>query len=230
MRRSGARSILCGALGLSIALLAAVPPLAARVIGPTKWADFGGERVSADARRLADWAVSSDDTHGQPFLIVDKIEARVFAFDPYGRLRGSAPALLGLAKGDTSPPGIGTRRLADISRAERITPAGRFVAAMGHNLSGKDILWVDYATAISLHRVISTNTKERRLQRLATPSADDNRISYGCINVPVAFYENTVRPLFALTEGIVYVMPEAGPLGLFFPSAARAASLDQRQK
>jgi hypothetical protein len=35
----------------------------------------------------------------------------------------------------------------------------------------------------------------------------DNRISYGCIKVPVEFYESVVRPLFD-SSGIVYILPE----------------------
>jgi len=91
---------------------------------------------------------------------------------------------------------------------DRTTPAGRFVAALGRNFRGEDVVWVDYDTAVSLHRVITTNPKERRLHRLATATPKDNRISYGCINVPVAFFETIVSPAFAGTEGIVYVLPE----------------------
>ncbi len=50
------------------------------------------------------------------------------------------------------------------------------------------------------------------------PSPLDNRISYGCINLPKAFYERTVRSIFLAGSAIVYVLPEtkAGAL-LFFP-------------
>lgn len=206
------------ALVMGIAALAALAaaPGATQEPAPALRADFGAERASRDARRLAHWVVTRRDAQGLPFLIIDKVDARVFAFDPHGRLRGAAPALLGLARGDRTAPDIGKRRLADIGPAERITPAGRFDAALGRNLSGKDILWVDYAAAISLHRVVSAHARERRLQRLATPSADDNRISYGCINVPVAYYEQTISPLFASTDGVVYVMPDSEPLEAVF--------------
>lgn len=215
MRRQGARSALRIAFGMGLAILAAGSG-ATQESAPSMRADFGAERASSDARRLAHWVVTSRDAHGLPFVIVDKLDARVFAFDTLGRLRGAAPALLGLARGDRAAPDIGTRRLADISPAERITPAGRFEAGLGRNLTGREILWVDYAAAVSLHRVISTNIKERRLQRLMTPSTDDNRISYGCINVPVAFYEHTVLPLFASTHGVVYVMPDTELLDAIF--------------
>jgi hypothetical protein len=59
-----------------------------------------------------------------------------------------------------------------------------------------------------MHRVLTTNPKERRAERLASATTLDNRISYGCINIPVKFFENVVRPAFTGTRGIVYVLPE----------------------
>jgi len=175
-------------------------------------ARFAGEAASDSARQMADWVVGSSDNHGLPFAIVDKTDAKVFVFDSEGMLLGAAPALIGLAVGDDSVAGIGERKLSDIMPDERTTPAGRFVAALGENLGGQDILWVDYDTAISLHRVVTTSLTERRLERLATASPLDNRISYGCINVPVGFYESIVNPTFTGTNGIVYILPEAKPI------------------
>ena len=171
-------------------------------------ADFARERASSDVRHIADWVAHSRDNRGLPFLIVDKTNARVFVFDPGGSLRGAAPALLGAARGDHSVPGIGERQMSRIRAHERTTPAGRFVAEQGRNLQGEDIVWVDYDSAVSLHRVRATNPRERRLERLASPTPADNRISYGCINVPVMFYEGVVRPAFSSGRGIVYVLPE----------------------
>lgn len=173
--------------------------------------DFMGEAASKDARRVADWVASSSDNRGLPFLIVDKIEARVFLFDDRARLLGAAPALLGLGVGDETVPGIGQRRLATMSPQERTTPAGRFVASLGNDYE-QDILWVDYDSGLSLHRVINGHPKERRHQRLRSATPLDNRISYGCINVPVKFYDDLVIPAFTDTVGIVYVLPENTPL------------------
>jgi hypothetical protein len=175
------------------------------VVPQPKRANFEGESKSRNTQHVADWVVDSGDNSGMPFVIVDKIDAKVFVFYTDGRLRGAAPVLLGLAQGDDSIPGIGDRKLSDIRPEERTTPAGRFVAALGYNYNGKDVLWVDYNGAVSLHRVITTKT---RLQRLATPTPLDNRISYGCINVPAKFFENVISPAFTGTSGIVYVLPE----------------------
>jgi hypothetical protein len=173
-----------------------------------KRANFEQERASHEARHVADWVVDSGDNRSMPFAIVDKTDARVFVFAANGRLRGAAPVLLGLTRGDGTVLGIGDRPLSTIRPQERTTPAGRFVAALDRNLRGKEILWVDYEDAISMHPVITTKPAERRLQRLATPTPLDNRISYGCINVPAKFFEKVVRPAFTGTDGIVYVLPE----------------------
>lgn len=190
---------------LLAAALAAAPAFAA------ERADFRDEQPSAQARHVADWAVHSRDHAGQPFLVVDKSESRVFVFDADGRLRGTAPVLLGLASGDASVPGIGTRALSSIRPEERTTPAGRFVASLDRSRTGEEILWVDYQAAIALHRVAANVPGEQRLRRLASPIAAERRITYGCINVPVRFFEDVVAPAFRASDGIAYVLPEGRP-------------------
>lgn len=187
--------------------------------GETRGADFAGEAASTEARAMADWVAVSRDNAGLPFVIIDKIAARVFMFGGDGRLRGAAPALLGTGIGDDSADDIGQRRLAAIPPAQRTTPAGRFQASLGHDFD-QDILWVDYGISLSLHRVINGNPKDRRHARLASPTPDDNRISYGCINVPAIFYDTIVAPAFAGTVGIVYILPETRPLETVFAMAA----------
>lgn len=201
LRRRAAAAGLVFGLGLAGNSLADVGPGNG---GPGRVAD-----ASTATRQVTAWILATADNQGLPFLIIDKINARVLAFDREGRQLGTAPVLLGLARGDISPPGIGDRPLAGIAPQERITPAGRFLASIGQNLGGKSILWIDYAAALSLHPVITTRAADRRLQRLATDTALDNRISYGCINVPVTFYDEVVRPSFNGTAGVVYILPES---------------------
>jgi len=207
---------------LAIASLLAVPaPAAAAAAADTprhesRLADFKNERASDDTLRMAQWILDSGNNHALSFIIIDKKEARVYVFDPKGQLRGASTALLGAAIGDDSAPGIGDRKLSAILPEERTTPAGRFVAALDHNLAGKDILWVDYVNAISLHRVVTGNAQERRAQRLASPKISDKRISYGCINVPPRFFDKIVIPAFRDSNGIVYILPETRPIAAVF--------------
>ncbi|HWI15444.1 MAG TPA: L,D-transpeptidase [Burkholderiales bacterium] len=160
--------------------------------------------------------MDSGDNRNAPFVIIDKVAASAYAFDRNGTLLGTAPVLLGLAIGDESPPGIGDKPLSAIRTEERTTAAGRYVGELGYNLRGEDVLWVDYDSGLSLHRVLTTNPREHRAQRLATPTPLDNRVSYGCINVPVRFFENVIRPAFQETKGMVYVLPEMGSAQALF--------------
>ena len=89
-----------------------------------------------------------------------------------------------------------------------LPPAGRFVSYLGVNYYKKDILWVDYDGAVSMHRVVTNKPEERRLERMRTPTPLDNRISYGCINVPVKFFNSVLKPTFTGKTGVVYVLPE----------------------
>ena len=180
--------------------------------------------ASSAASQVKTWVLETADNQGLPFMIVDKVNAQVFAFDREGVLLGTAPVLLGLSPGDVSPPGIGDSPLSGIAPEDRITPAGRFIASMGENLGGKGILWIDYDTALSLHPVITARASDRRFQRLASATALDNRISYGCINVPVTFFENVVEPAFDGTVGVVYILPETRSIEHVFFTAATAAA------
>jgi len=62
--------------------------------------DFAGARASDDARYAADRVVVATDNKGLPFAIVDKKDARIYVFEPAGRLIGASPVLLGSAPGD----------------------------------------------------------------------------------------------------------------------------------
>ena len=186
------------------------PPVVKKSTAPGtgKRASFGQQHVSVEVSGLAAWIVDSADNQGMPFMIVDKVNAQVLVFDTDGGLKGAASALLGLALGDDSTPGIGDRKLSTILPHERTTPAGRFVASLDRNLHGIEILWIDYSTALSLHRVVKGTPREQRAQRLASATPADKRISFGCINVPVNFYDKVVSPAFTGTNGVVYILPE----------------------
>jgi hypothetical protein len=171
-------------------------------------ADFNGEDASPDTRHIANWVVHTNNAKQHAFVIIDKKDARVYVFTPDGKLKESAPALLGSARGDDSFPGIGEKPLSAIQSHEKTTPAGRFVAEAGLNANHEDIVWVDYDAAVSMHRIRPNNARERRLERLASLTVDDNRISFGCVNLPVSFYENVLSPTVKNYGAIVYVLPE----------------------
>lgn len=173
---------------------------------------------SPDALRIRDWVAFAGDNHALPYLIVDKPSATAWLFDARHRPLARVPVLLGIAAGDEATPGVGAKKLAEIGPAEKTTPAGRFLARYGLAAGRQRVLWVDYTDSVALHPIPSdANKRERRAARMASPTAADNRITFGCINVPGRFYARRVRPLFTRKGGYVYVIPEASPLEAVFP-------------
>ena len=204
------------------------PPLAAG--GPVK---TEGDRLaimavqSDAARRIAAWVVAARDNGGRPYVVIDKPTASLLLFDGKGVLVGQAPVLLGIGVGDDSTPGVGGKELADIGPAERTTPAGRYIAKFGRAFGKQRVLWVDYANSVALHAVITTHKAERRVERLLSPTPDDNRISFGCINVGSRFYANQLSPMFRKSGGPVYITPDTRSLDDVFPRVRLLQYLSQ---
>ncbi|WP_066807566.1 hypothetical protein [Sphingomonas asaccharolytica] len=219
--------ILLALTGLALAIPASAPaakparPAATKPAKPARRAsDMAKIEVtqSAAATRVFDWIAASGDNGGLPYIVIDKNNAALFLFDAKGQLLGKAPVLIGVAVGDDATPGIGSKNLAEIGPAEKTTPAGRFLARYGLAAGRQKVLWVDYATSVALHPIpTGYNPKERRRQRMASPTSDDNRITFGCINVPSVFYTKSVQPLFRKQGGYVYILPDTKPLEAVFP-------------
>jgi hypothetical protein len=174
---------------------------------------------SVAAARVIKWVAASKDNHSLPWAVVDKTNAALFLFDPQAKPLAVVPVLVGIAVGDEASPGVGSKSLADLGPAEKTTPAGRFLAKFGLPVSGERVLWVDYATSVALHPIPKdVGPHERRRERLLSPTPDDNRITFGCINVPKAFYSRVLSPDFRKKGGYVYVLPDTKPLEQVFPS------------
>lgn len=196
-------------------LLSAAPTVATDAVasaGLEVELELAFKAASDDAHYALRWVTEAQDNHGRPFVIVDKKDARIFVFEASGRLRGASPVLLGLTAGDDDVPGIERRAVPTLRENERTTPAGRFVSEPGHNLHGEAVVWIDYAAKLAMHRLRPAASAERRAARLASAAPDDNRISFGCVIVPVHFYETVVEPLLQKTYGVIYVLPETQPV------------------
>jgi hypothetical protein len=175
---------------------------------PMQLADFGRAQPTDDARTVADRIAGMNDNEGADFIIIDKKDARLYVFDGSAHLRAFSTVLIGAALGDDMASDIGKRAFNAIHSDEKTTPAGRFLAERGHDSHGQDVIWVDYDAAVAIHRVLTANPGEHRLQRLASEETAAKRISLGCINVPVAFYESYLRPMFAQRKHLVYILPD----------------------
>lgn len=180
-----------------------------------------GQQVSDAVVELAGWVVASKDNQGYPFAVIDKAAAQILVFGRDGRLRGVAPALLGSATGDHTAPGIAGLALREIPGRDRTTPAGRFVGGFGPSVDAGRVLWVDYDSAVAIHPTATGVPSERRVERLASPTPDDNRVTHGCINVAPEFFEAIVQSTFE-RGGVFYILPDKAPLAEAFPDFARS--------
>jgi len=175
--------------------------------------------LSPAAARVADWIAASRDNRGLPYVIIDKVDASLILFDGKGAEIGRTPVLVGIAVGDDATPGVGSKNLSEIGPAEKTTPAGRFLAKFGPAAGGQRVLWVDYATSVAIHPIPTPGKKsERRRERMLSPTPDDNRITFGCINVPSAFYARLLSPMYRGKGGYVYVLPDSKPIEEVFPA------------
>lgn len=206
--------------GLALIVSAPAAALASEATPPEAGSSDAERAInrSLAAARVAEWVAASGDNHSLPYAIIDKANASLLLFDAKGKQLDEVPVLIGIAVGDDASPGIGSKKLAEIGPAEKTTPAGRFLAKFGLPFGRERILWVDYATSVALHPIPADAGKaERRRERMLSPVPDDNRITFGCINVPKAFYGKVLRPLFQKKGGYVYVLPDTKPLEEVFP-------------
>ncbi len=208
-------------IGMASAKQAAAQPVASADELPKD------QEVSDTVIELAGWVVATKDNQGYPFAVIDKAAAQVLVFDGDGRPRGAAPGLFGSAVGDHTAPGIAGLALREIPGRDRTTPAGRFVGGFGPSIDAGRVLWVDYESAVSIHPTATGVPAERRAERLASPSPDDNRVTHGCINVSPAFYERIIVPTFE-RGGVFYILPDEASLAETFPEFAQSRATTQR--
>ena len=165
------------------------------------------QSASPEVLATLEWVKASKDNAGLPFIVIDKADARVSAFNAAAQLKATAPILLGMGTGDKALVSQDAPMSA-IPPEKRITPAGRYLSRLVVDPHGKTILSIDPVNLISLHIVAKGTPAQRRAERLASVAKNDNRISFGCINVPPAFFTDIVSPDFAPAKGIVYILPE----------------------
>lgn len=212
--RNSRRSLLAFVCGMVVSIAASAA---------TTDAGDGSVPLAADAQHAVQWVMRQADHRGRPFAIVDKKQARIHVFEPSGVLIGAAGVLIGLTPGDRDAVAdLGERSIASLRPAERTTPAGRFDSEPGHNDKGEAIVWFDYDAALAIHRLRPAPAHERRPQRLASADPAERRITYGCVVVPVAFFEDVIAPTFGRRRGVVYVLPEQGSLEAMFGRAEMA--------
>jgi hypothetical protein len=170
--------------------------------------------MSAQARFMAEYILQGQGE--RHFVMIDKANARMFVFEN-GRVIDEGPVLLGKNKGDTRPV------------ADYAVPAGQFRARL---LQGRELEREGYrrgqfiefqcgpargggTLCAGLHAVWLGNPSDRRLERLASPTIEDNNISHSCVNAENGDFDSAwnvlTNPRNVNREGrtpYIYILPE----------------------
>jgi len=180
----------------TIEVTQAVPAVAKAQMSPTAQAVY--EAMAPVAMKSGKW-----------FMVADKPNGMLHIFKEDGSHALSDPTLYGKDTGDV---------LAAVSSLEggaKVTPAGKFTlkARASTYAGGQELILVeskDYTGYIAIHAADTSTPSENRLGRLDTPTAADNRVSYGCINTKHDTFINEIAPNIAnLDGGMVFVVPDA---------------------
>lgn len=98
-----------------------------------------------------------------------------------------------------------------------ITPAGEFYVRKAYSTHLKSNITAfleSESSVLAIHPVWLGNPKQQRLHRLQTNTANDNRITNGCINVPEQFYNDRIKTLNDRTR--LVILPEHETLVIDF--------------
>ncbi len=216
------------ALGMSLSAAHATPPMSApessRASIPASdpvanpgmarlRADMKGVAASADVHLVVDWMMRNNKHRGHPFIIADKVNSLLFAFDANGALLAKTLALFGAARSDVMTDEQASKPLEGLLPADMITPAGLFVGEAYLSPSyGKSVRFAEYAqTNMLIHRAPGA----KRLTRLQSPPGSGTRITLGCINLRPEFMDKVLMPNFS-GESTVVVLPETQSAKSFF--------------
>ncbi|MFH1201167.1 MAG: L,D-transpeptidase family protein [bacterium] len=148
------------------------------------------------------------------YVIIDKPTATMYVIGQDKKLRGSFPVLLGKTKGEMPNKADPD---SDDAGAQATTPAGKY------KLSYKKIATSDFleykgkifsiygSDDLGLHMTYPKEHK-KRTEALNTPTTDDNRMTYGCINVSE---ENFQKYLISINENaLLFITPDNENLSL----------------
>jgi hypothetical protein len=227
-RRGPRITLPCVALIISLGIAHAAPPettpVSSRTSAPASdpasnpamprlRADMKGATASHDVRLVTDWIMRNNKHRGHPFIVADKVDGFLFAFDANGVLLARAPALFGAMKGDVLTEEQANKTLAETLGADMITPAGVFPAhAYRSHSYGESVRFAKYAnTNLLIHRAPG----EKRRKLLESSSLRDSHITLGCINVLPEFISKVLVPHFR-GESTVVVLPETQSAHMFF--------------
>lgn len=189
-------------------------------------------KMSTLAQSVYESMAPTAKASGKGFIIADKPNGMLHVFFADGSLLIQDAALYGKDIGDIES------KLSSLQGGAKITPAGKFTLvatpdaeyAGGMRLDLKETSSAGGVTAI--HAAYLGDAKEKRLERLASTSAFDKRISYGCVNTTHATFLKSILPnIEKLNGGMIFVLPDAqADTAAMFPVKSETTTLTGTEK
>ena len=140
-----------------------------------------------------------------PSITIDKKAGTISVYYPETNKTITQPALLGKIKSNT----LDMSKYDRPSKTDYITPAGTFkiTKMFSWRLNEPMAVFIKGKSSVSaIHPVWMKNPNQRRVQRLLSPTPDDNRITGGCVNVDSKFFYSVINNLPDGTE--LTILPE----------------------
>ena len=123
----------------------------------------------------------------EPLIIADKTSGILAIYDPGSKTITKTPALFGKTISDK----YYVESYQKGTTSNGITPSGEFISTKAYSSYLHEPITafiLGDSAAVAIHPVWLGDPKQKRPDRLLSITADDNRITNGCINIPKDFY------------------------------------------
>ena len=168
-------------------------------------------KMSTLAQSVYESMAPTAKASGKGFIVADKPNGMMHVFKADGSMLVQDSALYGKDIGDVES------KVSSLKGGAKITPAGKFTltATPDSEYAGGMVLELAETASegngvIAVHAAYLGDASEKRDQRLATPGAGDNRISYGCVNTTHDTFLKSILPnIDTLNGGMIFVLPDA---------------------
>jgi hypothetical protein len=141
----------------------------------------------------------------KPTITADKVNGTISVYFPATKQTVVQPALFGKVKSNK----LDLASYDIPGKQNGITPAGSFpiTKMVSWRLNEHMLAFIEgQATIIAIHPIWNGNKDQHRIQRLKSSTADDNRITQGCINVDSDFFYTVLN---TVPDGtILTILPE----------------------
>lgn len=145
------------------------------------------------------------------YIVIDKPSATLYVFNENNEIVGTMPVLLGKTKGE-APNRVDVN---DEKAVGSTTPAGKYkLGKVGKNFAKKvstlyegRLLKILGAGPLAIHMTYPEEFKERT-EALNTKSVEDNRKSWGCINISPENFDKYIKPYFSKGDQFIFITPD----------------------